>query len=73
MKTPQQIRVSFVKDDLCKKVLDIKPSQVYHVTIMPCFDKKLEASRKDFFDEVTQSKQVFIIIIKIIILLLLLF
>ncbi|ETN99627.1 nuclear prelamin A recognition factor-like protein [Reticulomyxa filosa] len=27
-------------------------SIVYHVTIMPCFDKKLEASRKDFLNEV---------------------
>lgn len=25
------------------------PCDVYHVTLMPCFDKKLEASRADFF------------------------
>ena len=25
---------------------------------MPCFDKKLEASRRDFYDEVQQSKDV---------------
>lgn len=30
----------------------IAPDRVYHVTIMPCFDKKLEASRDDFFDQV---------------------
>ena len=24
------------------------PSHVYHVTVMPCYDKKLEASRDDF-------------------------
>ncbi len=26
-----------------------EPSRLYHVTVMPCFDKKLEASRQDFF------------------------
>lgn len=26
----------------------VHPSKVYHVTVMQCFDKKLEASRKDF-------------------------
>jgi iron only hydrogenase large subunit-like protein len=25
---------------------------------MPCFDKKLEASRKDFYDEETETKEV---------------
>lgn len=28
-----------------------RPDQIYHVAIMPCFDKKLEASRGDFMDE----------------------
>ena len=37
-------------------VLDLKPeatsirSRVYHVSVMPCYDKKLEASRPDFAD-----------------------
>ena len=26
--------------------------RIYHVTVMPCFDKKLEASREDFYSEV---------------------
>ncbi|PWN48936.1 iron hydrogenase [Violaceomyces palustris] len=30
----------------------------YHVTVMPCYDKKLEASRTDFYDEVTATKEV---------------
>nr|GEY51371.1 protein NAR1 [Tanacetum cinerariifolium] len=30
----------------CKKVL--LPGDIYHVTVMPCYDKKLEASRDDF-------------------------
>ena len=25
-----------------------RPEEVYHVTIMPCYDKKLEAARDDF-------------------------
>lgn len=25
-----------------------RPDEVYHVTVMPCYDKKLEASRDDF-------------------------
>lgn len=31
---------------------------IYHVTVMPCYDKKLEASRSDFFNEQTQSRDV---------------
>lgn len=25
-----------------------RPDEVYHVSVMPCYDKKLEASRDDF-------------------------
>lgn len=32
-------------------VLD-RPDEVYHVTVMPCYDKKLEAARDDFVFEV---------------------
>lgn len=46
-KSPQQIAGTVVKNFLCnKKSLD--PRKVYHCTIMPCYDKKLEASREDF-------------------------
>lgn len=58
VKSPQQIMGSLVKDYLCKNVFDITPDKIYHVTIMPCFDKKLESSRKDFFNEFHQSKDV---------------
>lgn len=27
----------------------LKPESIYHCSIMPCYDKKLEASRDDFF------------------------
>ncbi|MCO5584946.1 hypothetical protein L7F22_038878 [Adiantum nelumboides] len=36
--------------------------RVYHTTVMPCYDKKLEASRQDFFDDVTQSRDVDLVI-----------
>lgn len=26
----------------------IRAESIYHCTVMPCFDKKLEAARKDF-------------------------
>ena len=35
-----------------------RPDQVFHVAVMPCFDKKLEASRSDFYDSVYHSKDV---------------
>lgn len=34
------------------------PNEIFHVAVMPCFDKKLEASRNDFYNEVSQSKDV---------------
>ncbi|PWN34315.1 iron hydrogenase [Meira miltonrushii] len=37
-------------------------TRVYHTTVMPCYDKKLEASRQDFFDDVTQSRDVDLVI-----------
>ncbi|XP_028967410.1 cytosolic iron-sulfur assembly component 3 [Galendromus occidentalis] len=57
VRSPQQVMGSFVKTFLGSK-LSIAPDKLYHVTVMPCFDKKLEASRDDFFNEVTQSKDV---------------
>lgn len=43
---------------LIKQWTQVKYKQIYHVTVMPCYDKKLEASRLDFFDETTQSRDV---------------
>jgi len=57
VKSPQQIMGSLVKSYLPQK-LNINPSRIYHVTVMPCFDKKLEASREDFYSEVTELKEV---------------
>lgn len=30
----------------------------YHVTVMPCYDKKLEASRQDFYNDVLSTRDV---------------
>lgn len=38
---------SIVKRFLAQR-LKVQPTDIFHVTIMPCFDKKLEASREDF-------------------------
>lgn len=34
------------------------PERIYHVSIMPCYDKKLEASRPDFFLETYNTREV---------------
>lgn len=34
------------------------PDQIYHVTVMPCYDKKLEASRQDFYSEAYATRDV---------------
>ena len=36
----------------------LRPSQVYHVAVMMCYDKKLEASREDFFNDVYRTRDV---------------
>jgi iron only hydrogenase large subunit-like protein len=44
-KSAQQIMGILLKNFIASS-LSISSSCIYHVTIMPCFDKKLEASRK---------------------------
>lgn len=56
-KSPQQLAGAFVKSHLAAK-LGVPPDRLYHVTVMMCYDKKLEASRQDFFDEVSRSNDV---------------
>jgi iron only hydrogenase large subunit-like protein len=36
--------------------MGLSPNGVYHVTAMPCYDKKLEASRSDFYNSVHQTR-----------------
>ncbi|KAH3901549.1 iron-sulfur cluster assembly protein NAR1 SCDLUD_003046 [Saccharomycodes ludwigii] len=45
VKSPQQITGSVLKNGL-------RSNKIYHLSIMPCFDKKLEASREDGENEV---------------------
>ena len=48
---------SVVKDYFAKRH-GKTPDQVYHVTVMPCFDKKLEASRGDFYSDLYSTRDV---------------
>eukprot|EP00939_MAST-03C_sp_MAST-3C-sp1_P001978 g1978.t1 len=52
-KSPQQILGTFAKLRLPRLLgrSDVSPSEVLHVSVMACFDKKLEASRLDFWHE----------------------
>ena len=47
VKSPQQIMGIIVKQFFKNN----NSSNVYHVTIMPCYDKKLEATRNELFNE----------------------
>ncbi|GFZ03271.1 ferredoxin hydrogenase [Actinidia rufa] len=51
VKSPQQTMGSIIKQHICQKMF-VRPDDVYHVTVMPCYDKKLEAAREDFVFEV---------------------
>lgn len=51
VKSPQALMGTLVKTALSRK-LKIPPSRIWHLTVMPCFDKKLEASREELTDEV---------------------
>jgi iron only hydrogenase large subunit-like protein len=48
---------SLVKNYMSEQ-LGLKPSDIYHVSIMPCYDKKLEASRQDFYDDIYKTRDV---------------
>ncbi|KAG6378185.1 iron hydrogenase [Boletus reticuloceps] len=56
-KSPQQIMGTLVKSWLAS-AWGKQPDQIYHVTVMPCYDKKLEASRQDFYDDVYSTRDV---------------
>ncbi|KAI8895932.1 iron hydrogenase [Globomyces pollinis-pini] len=56
-KSPQQIMGSIVKDHLASQI-GKNPDQIYHVSVMPCFDKKLEASRTDFYNDMYRTRDV---------------
>lgn len=37
---------------------NLRPDEIYHVTAMPCYDKKLEASRSDFYSALYATRDV---------------
>ncbi|CAH8316963.1 unnamed protein product [Eruca vesicaria subsp. sativa] len=47
VKSPQQAIGAAIKHHLCQ-ALGLRLEEIYHVTVMPCYDKKLEAARDDF-------------------------
>ncbi|KAJ5606154.1 Iron hydrogenase [Penicillium lagena] len=49
LKSPQALSGTFLKTVL-SKALGVPPSQIWHLALMPCFDKKLEASREELTD-----------------------
>ncbi|XP_053527754.1 cytosolic iron-sulfur assembly component 3 isoform X2 [Artibeus jamaicensis] len=56
-RSPQQVMGSLVKDFFAQQQ-HVTPEKIYHVTVMPCYDKKLEASRPDFFRQEHQTRDV---------------
>jgi iron only hydrogenase large subunit-like protein len=36
----------------------VQPDHIYHVSVMPCYDKKLEASRQDFYNDLYSTRDV---------------
>ncbi|XP_047694050.1 cytosolic iron-sulfur assembly component 3 [Prionailurus viverrinus] len=57
VRSPQQVMGSLVKDFFAQQQ-HLTPDRIYHVTVMPCYDKKLEASRPDFFSQDYQTRDV---------------
>ncbi|KAL2125091.1 hypothetical protein VTJ04DRAFT_1456 [Mycothermus thermophilus] len=51
VKSPQALTGTLVKTVL-SRVLGIAPDRIWHLAVMPCFDKKLEASRAELTDAV---------------------
>ncbi|XP_054614921.1 cytosolic Fe-S cluster assembly factor narfl [Dunckerocampus dactyliophorus] len=56
-RSPQQMMGSLVKGYFAQQE-GLSPQQIYHVAVMPCFDKKLEASRSDFYLNNAESREV---------------
>ncbi|KAG6007845.1 Cytosolic Fe-S cluster assembly factor nar1 [Claviceps maximensis] len=51
VKSPQALIGTMLKTTLSRK-LGIPPHRIWHLAVMPCFDKKLEASREELTDQV---------------------
>lgn len=55
VKSPQALMGTLLKTTL-SRTLGISPERIWHLAIMPCFDKKLEASREELTDAVWTSE-----------------
>ncbi|KAI0404908.1 iron only hydrogenase large subunit domain-containing protein [Xylaria palmicola] len=51
IKSPQALMGTLFKTTL-SRTLGISPDRIWHLAVMPCFDKKLEASREELTDSV---------------------
>lgn len=49
LKSPQALAGTLIKSILARRY-GVDPSKIWHLAIMPCFDKKLEASREELTD-----------------------
>ncbi|KAI1375671.1 cytosolic Fe-S cluster assembly factor NAR1 [Hypoxylon crocopeplum] len=49
VKSPQAVTGTLLKTVL-SRTLGISPDRIWHLAVMPCFDKKLEASREELTD-----------------------
>ncbi|XP_026207168.1 nuclear prelamin A recognition factor [Anabas testudineus] len=56
-RSPQQIMGCLVKDYFSKQQ-KLSPDKVYHVVVAPCFDKKFEAVREEFYNSLLESRDV---------------
>ncbi|KAJ7770229.1 iron hydrogenase [Mycena maculata] len=56
-KSPQQTMGTLVKNWMGQTWGKL-PHEIYHVSVMPCYDKKLEASRTDFYNSVYSTRDV---------------
>lgn len=56
LKSPQALTGTFLKSVL-SKTLGVSPSRIWHLAVMPCFDKKLEASRGELTSKSWQGQQ----------------
>uniref|UniRef100_A0A8D3BR77 Nuclear prelamin A recognition factor n=1 Tax=Scophthalmus maximus TaxID=52904 RepID=A0A8D3BR77_SCOMX len=56
-RSPQQIMGCLVKDYFSKQQ-KLSPEKIYHVVVAPCFDKKLEAVREEFYNSLLETRDV---------------
>ncbi len=56
VKSPQQITGCLLKN-LTSNSLNIEKSKIYHLSIMPCFDKKLESARPEVYEEEEEEEE----------------